>query len=277
MNRNAMRWPLQDEDKGDGDKGGGKETDEPSAEQKALETEAAGMGWTDKTRFKGDPAKWVDAATFVKNGKESLPILRDRLRKAEAANAELAKTAADFKKMSDENFAKGYAKAKATLEAQIEAGAEAGGKEGAAAVKAAAKELTDLETEKAKREAKGDDDPEFKAWELSNDWYRDPELRDEAEVEAFRLRKKGNKLEGAAFLDAVKDAVKKKHPEKFGNPRRNADNGGVERPNSGGDGGGEKKGWDKLPKDAQEAGERYIKQKLFKDKAEYAKSYFEQN
>jgi hypothetical protein len=41
------------------------------------------MGWTAKEKFRGDPERWVDAATFVKNGEESLPILRERLRTLE--------------------------------------------------------------------------------------------------------------------------------------------------------------------------------------------------
>lgn len=283
--RYGLRWPLEEEAKGEENKGGGggedkgkKAAEGTDAELGSVEDRATRMGWVPKEKFRGDQAKWTDAATFVKNGEESLPILRERMRTLERANADLSKSAADFKKMSDTAFDRAYTRAKRELEEKIETAAEAGGAEGKATVKAATKELTELETEKTKRDAAADVDPVFNAWELDNDWYKDAELREEAEVEAFRLRKKGNKLEGAAFLDAVKEAVKKKHPERFGNPRRQA-GGGTERSNPGGEetvtrG---KKGWEQLPADAKESGERFIKQKFFKDKAAYAASYWEQN
>lgn len=279
--RRALRWPLQEEadpDKGAGGGGDkGKKKDGGDAELGTVEDQARRMGWVPEADFRGDKAKWTDAATFLKNGLESLPILRERNRTLQKANEELSKSAAEFKKMSDTAFERAYTKAKRELEEKIETAAETGGEEGKKAAKAAAKDLAELEGEKAQRDAAAKDDPVFDAWELQNDWYKDPELREEAEVEAFRLRKKGSKLEGEAFLEAVKEAVKKKHPEKFGNPRRSQP-GGTERPNAGGEetltrG---KKGWEQLPAEAKEAGERYIKQKLYKDKAAYAEAYWAQ-
>lgn len=283
----ATRWPLQDEaDPENPDAGGGKgekkgeEKKGADAELGTAEDQARRMGWVPQEEFRGDKSKWTDAETFVKNGLESLPILRENNRRLQKANEELSKSAADFKKMSDTAFDRAYTKAKRELEEKIETAATEGGEKAAATVKAATKELTELETEKTKRDAAGDEDPEFKAWELQNDWYKDPELREEAEVEAFRLRRKGEKAEGQAFLDKVKEAVKKKHPEKFGNPRRDPKHAsGTERPTPGGEDGarGAKKGWEQLPAEAKEAGERYVKQKFYKDKAAYAAAYWDQN
>lgn len=283
--RMGLRHPLQDEanpDKGGGGEGGdkGKKGSEGGdGELGTIEERAARMGWVPQEKFRGDQAKWTDAATFVKNGEESLPILRERLRTMERANVDLSKSVGEFKKMSDTAFERAYERAKRELETRIETAAEKGGAEGKAEVKAATKELTALETEKTQRDAAGAADPVFDGWAEQNDWYKDPELRTEAEVEAFRLRRKGEKSEGVDFLEKVKDAMKKRFPEKFGNPRRNA-GGQVERSGTGGDESttrGGKKGWEHLPSEAKEAGERYIKQKLYKDKTAYAAAYWDQN
>lgn len=286
-NATGRRWPLQDEAKGEGGDGGAGGADAGGGEGGegakggdglgTVEDRARRMGWVPKEEFRGDSARWTDAPTFVKNGEESLPILRERLRTLERTNVALSQSVQEFKKMSDSNFEKGYAKAKRELETEIKTKAKAGDDAGAAA---AATELAELEGEKVRREAAGDKDPVFDGWVAQNAWYNDTELNVEAQKEAFGLRIAGEKSEGVAFLEKVKEAVKKRFPDKFENPRRAAGGGnGVERPSGGGDGGGSggKKGWESLPQDAKEAGERYIKQKLYKDKAEYAKAYYEHN
>lgn len=278
--RQALRFMPQEE-AGAADKGGGGGEDKSAdkgvdTDLGTVEERAQRMGWTSKEKFRGDAAKWVDAATFVKNGEESLPILRERLRAAERANIDLSKTAAEFKKMSDTAFDRAYAKAKKDLQADIKTAAKAGDEKGA---EEAATELANLEREKAERKAESDKDPVFDSWVEQNAWYKDPELSVEAETIAFKLRRKGEKVDGLPFLELVKAEMKKQFPEKFGNPRRDPKNGaGPERPAGGGEGGGgSAKGWDSLPADAKATGERYIKQKLFKDKAAYAAAYHAQN
>ena len=48
-----------------------------------LEDRAAQMGWVPVDKFRGDPAHWVDAETFVKKGEEVMPILRANNRRLE--------------------------------------------------------------------------------------------------------------------------------------------------------------------------------------------------
>jgi hypothetical protein len=270
------KWPLQEADNGEGKGNGGADGDGgKDADLGTVEERAARMGWVPKEKFRGDPERWTDAATFVKNGEESLPILRERLRKLEAANVDYAKTVSELKKQSDTAYERAYAKAKKELESEVKRAAKAGDEEAAAA---ASRELAELEAEKAERNAKADDsDPVFDGWVAQNTWYSDPEMKVEAETIAFKLRRRGDKTEGVAFLDKVKDELKKQFPEKFGNPRRAAP-GGVERPSGGGEGGGGgKKGWDQLPAEAKDSGERYIKQKLYPNKQAYAEAYWAQN
>lgn len=277
-------WPLREEagggDGGDKGAGGGNVAgngDVKDADLGTIEERAARMGWAPKDKFRGDPEKWTDAATFVENGEKSLPILRERIRSLERTNVDLTKSVGDFKKMSETAFDRAYKKAKVDLQNDIKVAAKAGDDKG---VDTATNELADLEREKANRDAASKADPVFDGWAGQNAWYNDPELKAESEVEAFRLRRAGDKTEGIDFLDKVKDAVKKRFPEKFGNVRRQQP-GAVERSSGGGDESetraGGRKGWDQLPTDAKEAGERYIKQKLYKDKAAYAAAFYAQN
>lgn len=239
-----------------------------------VEDQAKRMGWSPKDEFRGAPEKWTDAQTFVKNGLESLPILRERNRTLQKNVDDLTKSVGEFKKMSDTAYDRAYEKAKKDLKAEI----KTAGKEGdEKAVEAATDELAKLEREKAERGAATAADPVFDSWVSENAWYKDPDLAIEAEAEALKLRKRGDKSDGLSFLEKVKEKVKERFPEKFGNARRQAGS-GVERPSAGGDGGnGAAKGWETLPADAKAAGERYIKQKLYKDKAAYAAAYHSQN
>jgi hypothetical protein len=152
-------WPLQEEagaDKSAGGNGADKGTELGTVEERAQR-----MGWTAKEKFRGDPERWVDAATFVKNGEESLPILRERLRTLEKTNVDLGKSVQEFKKMSDTAYERAYGKAKKELEAEVKRAAKAGDEVGAAA---ASTELADLEKDKATRDAAKDaTDPVFEA------------------------------------------------------------------------------------------------------------------
>ena len=40
-----------------------------------IEQEAITLGWVPQDQFKGDPAKWTDAETFVARGKEKVVLL----------------------------------------------------------------------------------------------------------------------------------------------------------------------------------------------------------
>lgn len=53
-------------------------TDEQTVEEKAR-----AIGWAPKEEFRGDPAKWVDAETYVKKGEEFIPFLQASKRKLE--------------------------------------------------------------------------------------------------------------------------------------------------------------------------------------------------
>ena len=48
----------------------------PAPEQQDFDSEARAQGWVSQEEFRGNEKDWVDAETFVKRGREILPILR---------------------------------------------------------------------------------------------------------------------------------------------------------------------------------------------------------
>ena len=70
-----------------------------------VEEEARAQGWVGKDEFRGSDDDWVDADTFVKRGKEIMPILRKNnekllkeLGEAKKAAEEARSAALEFKK-----------------------------------------------------------------------------------------------------------------------------------------------------------------------------------
>lgn len=54
-----------------------------------IEARASAIGWAPKEKFRGDPEKWVDAATYLERGEQFLPILRADKRQLESEVATL--------------------------------------------------------------------------------------------------------------------------------------------------------------------------------------------
>ena len=71
----------------------------------AIEIQAKAMGWVPQEDFKGNPDIWKDAESFVKDGYEILPILRERTKKMavsmDTTNKELAETKSLLKTLTD--------------------------------------------------------------------------------------------------------------------------------------------------------------------------------
>lgn len=54
-----------------------------------VEAQARADGWVPKDQWRGRPEDWIDAPTFVERGREILPIVNSRLRRAEDEAAQL--------------------------------------------------------------------------------------------------------------------------------------------------------------------------------------------
>jgi len=87
------------------------DTSNNAAIESDVQHEAESQGWVPKERYRGNEADWVDAETFVKRGREILPILRknnENLVKDLNATKEQLKdfreAAEEFKKFQRESY-----------------------------------------------------------------------------------------------------------------------------------------------------------------------------
>lgn len=280
-----------------------------AADTATVETEAKALGWAPKENWRGNEADWVDAETFVERGRQVMPLLKknnERLTgKLTETEQQLAATTAQMKAMQ--------ATLKA-LEEHREADVEAQVKEritklrGAIATASsegdheAVADLTDKLAEEratiavaaaAKTAAAEDENTttttqqklpqELTDWYTQNPLYMtDVKRRALGSAIALELRKAGETVQGAAFLDLVKAEVEQTLNPSSASSKVSGGNGGGGRQEPTGGGG---KTYRDLPKDAKDQCAKYAPRfvgadKRFKTEAEwqadYAKNYFAQ-
>lgn len=250
------------------------------AQSEAPEQEATRMGWRPLEEFKGDPEKWVDADTFLKRGKEVLPIVRaenkqltEALRRAEAKVDKLAETIKESRDFYSKVEQRAYERAKADLEQKLEDAADAGD---TASVKRVTKEIVDLETEAAKKpakeEAKPEQSAELTAWLEENPWFdTDKTMTIVATDYSAELGRQGVPVSKQWAM--ITDHIRKEFPHKFENPRRNGapaveGEGSTRAPRG--------KSWSDLPSDAKAQGDRFVKQGIVESREKYARDYWAQ-
>jgi hypothetical protein len=250
----------------------------------AVEAEATKMGWTPKDQFKGDPAKWRPADEFVERGKNMLPIVQATVKRQEKQIEELTRTVKDFTEHMTKTEQRAYDRAMADLKAQRKDAIAAGDGEAFEKVDEA---ITDLQKEvdakaaKAKTSAPAaQDDPVYSEWEGRNKWLADERMAEYAEFAANSMRSRGEKAQGAEFLDLVTKKVKEQFPDKFTNPRRESApsvEGAAPAPRKGG------KSYADMPADARAACDRMAKNGFSGDqkaadkfKVDYVKQFFEE-
>ena len=85
--------------------------DPPPQPSEDFEGEARAQGWVPQEEFRGRENDWVDAETFVKRGREILPIVRKNnekllkeLKEARAIAEEARSTAKEFQKFQKEQY-----------------------------------------------------------------------------------------------------------------------------------------------------------------------------
>jgi len=258
----------------DGDKGG--ESGEPEVSAEII-AKAEKMGWTPKDQFKGDPAKWRPADEFVERGENMLPLLRAQSKRQEREIAELKASMRELGEYHSKTAQREHERALQQLR-QERADAIAKG-DGVAFDKVDA-QIADLRTkvETQQKPQQQSEDPDFKDWLSRNRWGEDPKLQKIGAAIAETMVEDGESARGMALLDLVTAEMKRRYPEKFENPRRNA------APSVEG-GSGPRKGGGKtfadMPAEARAACERMAKngfggkpEEMAKFKAEYVKNYF---
>lgn len=280
----------------------------PSAPNPEIEREARGMGWRPKEEFRGDTTHWVDAETFVRRGKEFIPILRaengrlknqvdataNELKEVKAALAAATEAIEGLREFQSEASKRAAQAARADLVKQLKEAREAEDVEREAEILSGIGDLDAAVREAKKEPPKKEEkptpsgpkvDPAYVEWEKDNQWIvTDGRRRALAIQIAAEMRedRANDGLKGREFFDAVAAEVDKV----FGERALSKVDGG----RSGGSGGPARqpaketgRTYDDLPADAKKACSDLAKKvvganRAYKDEASwktaYAKEYF---
>lgn len=241
----------------------------------AVESEARRSGWIPKESFKGRESDWVDADTFVRQGRIVRPILKENNARLEKELAEAKGELAELKLTTQEfaaEFAKmrenAYKRAIADLRVQKREAREKGEDDIVDDLEDRIDSLKEEQAKKAaepKKEAPKAAEPdlrEFREWQSENKWYdeeKEPDMFDAAEAIALRLSRTESGLVGRPYMDRITELVKAKFPDKFENPRRKT------ATHEGGSARGESKRghtYADLPAEGKKACDRYVRQGL---------------
>lgn len=261
--------------------------DGDEARQQEIEGRARRAGWVPQDEFRGNPDNWKEPEEFLRVADESLPHAKGTIKTMERKMAqqeellrqqnitieELKNTLTEFVDFSRGAEERAYKKAVAKLQAKQKTAKEAGDLE--AFVEATekidaliAEHPTVTGKDKPAGDATGKGGPKtpqqeyqewldaepdaFDDWKVENTWFEDdPEMFAYAgQMDQFLHAKHGLKLSRSQRLEKLTELVKKKFPEKFGNPARKSGS-PVEGDSGGRPGGNGKHSYNDLPPDAK--------------------------
>ena len=215
------------EGEGDGDEGSeqlsGDLADDPAV------VEASAKGWVPKDKYKGDPAKWVDAATFNERGNRYAKNLQRDLDAVKQELAAFKGTAKAFEKFANETIERKNQELDDAIKAlriqrsqavrdgddeeaiNIEDRIDLLKDQKAAAKAAVIEQKAEFDPEQALK------DPILQEWvEDGNEWFRDDERLMKYAVQiGENLIKNGETLKGRKFLDKVAGLIKEEFPRSF--------------------------------------------------------------
>jgi hypothetical protein len=257
-------------------------TQESAPPAENYDSEARAQGWVAQEEFRGNEKDWVDAETFVKRGREILPIVRKNnekllkeLKEARAIAEEARSAAKEFQKFQKEQYER---KAK-DLEAQIAVlktarkdAISSGDGERVIELEEASdslkQELADTKSAAAAPppeppKAEPTPDVDFQNWlEVNKSWFgQDRRATGIANGLGESIRAEFPNLQGKAFLDKLDEELAATFPDKFGkkkvaNPMDGGSASGTGRPSK------SKRSYENLPGDAKAACDRFVKQGL---------------
>jgi len=205
--------------------------DTPTVESSAtpeVQQKAERMGWIPATRFKGDPARFVDADMYLERGETVLPIVKEQNKRlhaeiealrtnqsrTEAALAAATKAIDEIEERHTVATQKAVEGARTQLKAQLVAASEAGDHEAIA-------ELTDRMVQLKAAEAAAPPapktpappppfvaTPDLQEWNDENPWFgKDTRKTNLALTIAQELREGGETATGKVFFDKVRDEL----------------------------------------------------------------------
>ena len=250
-----------------------------------IRQEAESQGWVPKEKFRGNESDWVDADTFVKRGREILPILRKNnenlikdLNATKEQLKEFREAAEEFKKFQREAYerkAQDYEKRIQEIkESRAQAISDGDGQKVNAlddALDAAKDELKEAkqaakDAEKAPTEtpASTEIDPGLQQWLDRNTWFgQDKRMTGIVNGIGESLRLEFPLLKGQAFLEKLDEVLAEEFPGKFGGEKKSpasrveSGSGRASRGSS-----SNAQTYDNLPAEAKAACDRFVKQKL---------------
>lgn len=260
-------------------------------EEISVEEKAMNMGWVPEEDFKGDKSKWRPAEEFVERGENYVPILRDRVKKADEKIEVLSQQLNVMQMATDEQkkeFEKlGYDTAKREFDQkvtdlkkqQIEAVGE-GDSETYLKLEEDISKLEEPEKPAATVPEQPEGAVEFNDWKTRNEWYQnDTDLTAYADGIHMNIAQANPGISPKDLFEKVTEKVKAVFPGKFVNENRDTDN-KVDSPGVMSGKNSSKKTWADLPETAKTA---FNRQKTTIErqggeftKDQYLKLYFEE-
>lgn len=258
------------------------------------EREARRQGWRPQEEFRGNEADWVDAHTYIQRGREirmhskaENERLTRELAAARADAAEMKGTIEEIRAYHADMEERAINTAIDRLKKEKRTALAAGDAVTAADIDEDIQELKDAPRMGTKLGKKDEtvaptptptEPPEITQWKIdSAAWYNeDPENEDlvayaNGMAQRVGMRKDLSLQEKA---DEVTRRTKAAFPDRFEKkPRAGLTPGGGE---GGGSGRKTNNSVASLPEDAKQAGQRYVKQGLYKTMEDYAKEYWNQ-
>ena len=259
--------------------------------------EAESQGWVPKERFRGNENDWVDAETFVKRGREILPILRKNnenlikdLNQTKEQLKEFREAAEEFKKFQRESYERKATDYERRIQEIKDSRAQAisdgdgqkvnalddaldEAKESFREAKQAVKDVVSTK-EPVATETAATIDPSLQLWLDRNNWFgEDRRMTSIANGIGESLRLEFPGLKGQPFLDKLDEVLTEEFPNKFGTSKKNVSASRVES-GSGRQsrGGSNAQSYDNLPPAAKDACDRFVKQKLM-TREQYIQEY----
>jgi hypothetical protein len=249
--------------------------------------EAESQGWVPKERYRGNESDWVDAETFVKRGREILPILRKNnenlikdLNATKEQLKEFREAAEEFKKFQREAYERKAQEYETRIQEIKQSRAQAisdgdgqkvnalddaldQAKDELKEAKQAAKDAEKAPTTPDLQETNAAIDPGLQAWLDRNTWFgQDKRMTSIVNGIGESLRLEFPLLKGQQFLEKLDEVLAEEFPNKFGGnkqaPASRVESGSGRQGRSSGN----SRSYDNLPSEAKAACDRFVKQKL---------------
>ncbi len=225
--------------------------------ERDYEADARKHGWRPKEEFKGDPAKWTDAETFVKRADEVMPFLEKQNKALKRELDDMKRTMRQAQEFYTKAEQRAYNQALADLEARHTEAVETGDVNAAKRVMADMRKLDDEFTPPQIGAEPAFDEKQARAelaeWVEKTGWYGPDEQRTKyADMQADLMGPAKDWPGGQkAWLDELENRVDRK----FTAPKPSVANPGGSRASARGGA----KSYADLPADAKRQCDRFVK------------------